>query len=76
MTSIPQVSVEPRPDGRWAVQSDSTSRADSLHDGKTDAIARARKLAENKRAELVIKDGSGQVAAKDSHGNDPKEIKG
>jgi hypothetical protein len=26
-----QVSVEPRPDGRWAVQTDGTQRADSLH---------------------------------------------
>lgn len=29
-----QVSVELRPDGRWAVQMDGTQRADSLHDKK------------------------------------------
>ena len=28
----PQVTVEPRPDGRWAVQTDTAQRADSLHD--------------------------------------------
>ena len=37
-----QVSVEPRPDERWAVQSDGAERADSLHYRKDDAIKRAR----------------------------------
>ena len=55
MARKPQVAVEPRPDGRWAVQTDGTSRADSLHDNKASAVSRARKLAENKKTELVIK---------------------
>jgi hypothetical protein len=71
-----QVSVEPRPDGRWAVQTNGTQRADSLHDKKPAAVARGRELAENKRAELVIKDERGRIIAKDSHGNDPRRIKG
>lgn len=71
-----QVSVEPRPDGRWAVQTDGTQRADSLHPRKSDAVARGRELAENKRTELVIKDERGRVKAKDSHGNDPRRFKG
>ena len=71
-----QVSVEPRPDGRWAVQTDGTQRADSLHDRKSDAVKRARELAENKGTELVIKDERGKAAGKDSHGNDPRRIKG
>ena len=53
-----------------------TQRADSLHARKSDATARARELAENKGAELVIKDERGRVTAKDSHGNDPRRIKG
>ena len=72
MARKPQVAVEPRPDGRWAVQTDGTSRADSLHDKKTDAVARARELAENKKTELVIKDAKGKIGPKDSHGNDPR----
>jgi hypothetical protein len=72
----PQVAVEPRPDGRWAVQTDGTQRADSLHARKSDAIRRARELAANKATELVIKDEKGRVAGKDSHGNDPHRIKG
>jgi ethanolamine utilization cobalamin adenosyltransferase len=76
MPRKPQVSVEPRQGGRWAVQTDGTQRADSLHARKSDATARARELAENKGAELVIKDERGRVTAKDSHGNDPRRIKG
>jgi hypothetical protein len=76
MPRKPQVSVEPRQGGRWAVQTDGTQRADSLHARKSDATARARELAENKGAELVIRDERGRVTAKDSHGNDPRRIKG
>jgi hypothetical protein len=76
MARRPQVSVEPRADGRWAVQTDGTHRADSLHDRKSDAVTRARELAENKQTELVIRDGAGRIEAKDSHGNDPRRIKG
>jgi len=76
MTRIPQVSVEPRTDGRWAVQTDGASRADSLHGSKGDAVKRGRQLAGNKHTELVIKNASGRVSGKDSHGNDPRRIKG
>jgi len=68
--------VEPRPDGRWAVQTNGTKRADSLHDRKSDAVKRARELAGNKATELVIKDESGRISGKDSRGNDPRRIKG
>jgi len=76
MARKPQVAVEPRSDGRWAVQTDSTQRAASLHDKKSDAIARGRELAGNKKTELVIKDERGRIVGKDSHGNDPRRIKG
>ncbi len=75
MARKPHVAVEPRKNGRWAVQTDGTSRADSLHDRKADAVARARELADSKRTELVIKNESGRIMAKDSHGNDPRRIK-
>jgi hypothetical protein len=47
-----------------------------LHDRKADAVKRARELAENKGTELVNKDENGRVVGKDSHGNDPRRIKG
>jgi uncharacterized protein DUF2188 len=72
-----QVAVEPRDGGkRWAVQTDGTQRADSLHDRKSDALGHARELAENKQAELIIKDERGVIIGKDSHGNDPRKIPG
>ena len=72
MPRKPQVAVEPRPDGRWAVQTDGTQRADSLHERQSDAIQRARELADNKKTELVIKGENGRIRAKDSHGSDPR----
>ena len=76
MARKPQVAVEPRADGRWAVQTDGKSRADSLHDRKSEAVARARELAANKGTELLIKDEKGRISGKDSQGNDPRRIKG
>jgi hypothetical protein len=43
---------------------------------RADAVKRGRELAENKQAELVIKSGSGPMSGKDSHGNDPRRVKG
>lgn len=76
MPRKPHVSVEPRPDGRWAVQTDGTTRADSLHDRKADAVTRARKLAANKRTELTIKNEAGRIMSKNSYGSDPRKIRG
>ena len=76
MARKPQVAVEPRKTGGWAVQTDGTKRADSLHERKSDAVARGRQLAENKKTELVIKNENGRIAQKNSHGNDPRRTKG
>ena len=57
--------------GRWAVQTDGTRRADSLHERKSDAVARGREVAKNKQTDLVIKNQNGRIADRDSHGNDP-----
>jgi hypothetical protein len=70
------IAVEPRPDGRWAVKKGGSQRASKLFDRKSDAVARARAQARRERAELVIKDASGRVDAKDSHGVDPRDIPG
>lgn len=76
MARTQQVSVEPRQGGQWAVQTDGTQRADSLHPRKSDAVKRGRELAKNKKTELVIKDENGRIAGKDSRGNDPRRIRG
>ncbi len=74
MARRPQVAVEPRPDGRWAVQTDGTMRADSLLPRKSDALRRARELAGHKHTELVIKGENGRIVGKDSQGNDRRQI--
>lgn len=74
-TSKPAVAVEPRPNG-WAVQTDGTKRAASLHDTKAEAIAAARAQAQRQGAELVIKNKDGRIGQKDSHGNDSPRAKG
>src|SRR4030095_7112991 len=45
MPRKPPVTVEPRPDGRRAVQTGGTKRADSLHERKVRAVQRGRELA-------------------------------
>jgi hypothetical protein len=70
------ISVEPRPDGRWAVQKDGTERASRVMDRKSDAVERARQQARRGQAELVINDHHGRIQSKDSHGHDPVRSKG
>jgi hypothetical protein len=76
MPRKPQVSVEPRPGGRWAVQTDGTQRAYRVSDRKADAVSIGRQVAMHQQAELVVKDERGRIQSKDSHGNDPRRIKG
>lgn len=71
-----QVSVEPRPNGRWAVQTDGTQRAYRVRDSKSEAIKIARSVAGNQGKELVIKNEMGRIHAKDSRGRDPRHIRG
>ena len=47
--------VEPRPDGRWAVQPIRRSAADSLHDTKKDAMELGCELARKSGGEQHIK---------------------
>jgi len=64
------VAVEPRPYGRWAVRTDGSERATSLHESKADAIARAREVAKQRRTELVIKNKDGTIAERNRYGLD------
>ena len=65
------LAVEPRPYGRWAVQTEGAERATSLHQTKADAIARAREVAKHRHTELVIKNKDGTIAQRDSYGREP-----
>jgi uncharacterized protein YdaT len=71
-----QVSVEPRSDGRWAVQTDGSQRAYRVKDNKSEAVRIARRVAGNKGVELTIRNERGRIVGKDSRGNDPRRIHG
>lgn len=51
MPRKPQVAVEPRPNGQWAVQTDGTQRAYRVTDTKAEAEVIARQVAKNKGTE-------------------------
>ena len=72
----PAIVVEPRPDGRWAVQTDRTQRAAKLHDTQSAAVADARRRAQGRGTELVVKDARGRIQSKDSHGRDRRDVRG
>jgi hypothetical protein len=72
----PAVVVEPRPDGRWAVQTDRTQRAAKLHDTQSAAIDDARRRAQGRGAELIVKGQDGAIRMRDSHGRDDRNERG
>jgi hypothetical protein len=72
MPRSPHITVEPRPDGRWAVQKDGTQRASKLFDRQSDAETRARQQARREGAELIVKGQDGRVQRRDSHGADDR----
>lgn len=61
--------------GQWAVESEKTPRAAGLFNRKTEAVARSREIAQNRRVESVIHRKDGTIQDKDSYGNDPNPPK-
>jgi len=68
--------VVPNPNGGWDVKKGGAEKA-SLHtDNKQDAIDRGREISRNQGTEFVIHGQNGVIQSKDSHGNDPRSVKG
>lgn len=67
--------VVPHEDG-WAIRAAGASRATATYGRKSDAVDRAREIAQNQRTELVIHGRDGQIQSKDSHGTDAFPPKG
>jgi len=67
--------VVPHPDG-WANKKGGAERASSVHSTKREAEAAACEQSKREGSELVVHGKDGQIQRKDSHGNDPKDIKG
>ena len=72
----PHITIEPRSDGRWAVQKDGTKRASQVFDRQRDAEARGRAQAQREGAELVVKGADGSIQRRDSHGADDPAKRG
>jgi hypothetical protein len=72
-----RVAVEPRPQGKWAVEKSSNSKASSLHRKKSAAVRKAKRMAKrNKPSELIIKKSNGRIQDKHSYGRDPRRYSG
>ncbi len=62
--------------GSWAVKGAGNERATSVHETQQEAIAAARDIAINNRAEMLIHNRQGQIRERNSYGNDPFPPKG
>lgn len=62
--------VVPRIDG-WAVRSEGSIRATSIHSSQREAIHAARKVAKKTAAQLVIHGRDGRIRERDSYASDP-----
>ena len=72
---MPNQHAVPRGSG-WAVKGEGNSRATAITSTKQEAIDKARNIARNQGAELVIHNRNGRISQKDSHGRDPYPPKG
>ena len=68
--------VVPNSKGGWDVKVSGGEKAIKHFDTKQPAVTAAREISKNQKTELVIHNADGKIAQKDSHGNDPKNIKG
>lgn len=64
-------------DDAWhnRVTGDSTTTG-GPHQTKEDAVAAGRDLAKERKVEHIIKNENGQIAERNSYGNDPQDVKG
>jgi hypothetical protein len=64
------------PNGGWDVKRDGGQKASVHTDTKQEAIDRGREISTNQGTEFFIHNKDGQIASRDSHGNDPFPPKG
>ncbi|MFY0628456.1 MAG: DUF2188 domain-containing protein [Reichenbachiella sp.] len=60
----------------WAVKGAGNERATKVTSTQKEAISIAREISKNQESELFIHGRNGQIRERDSHGNDPRNIKG
>jgi len=68
--------VVPNHNSGWDVKVGGGERAIKHFETKQPAVDLARQISNNQGSELVIHNKNGQIGQKDSHGHDPRRIKG
>lgn len=68
--------VVPNAKGGWDVKVGGGEKAIKHTDTKQEAVDAARQISQNQKSELVIHNKDGKIGQKDSHGHDPKDVKG
>ncbi|MBS3018702.1 hypothetical protein DJFAAGMI_01434 [Comamonas sp. PE63] len=68
--------VVPAKGGGWNVKVGGGERAIKHTPTKQEAVGVARTISRNQGSELLIHNKDGRIAQKDSHGADPRSIKG
>lgn len=69
------VEVFPQGDG-WGVQIEGESGQHGSYQTKDAAIDAARAEANEREVELIIRNQDGTIAARDTEGHDPRDVKG
>ncbi|MGL6066826.1 MAG: DUF2188 domain-containing protein [Cetobacterium sp.] len=67
--------VTKHPNG-WQVKGAGNSKATVVFNTQKEAQTRAIEIAKNQKSEVVIHGKDGRIRAKDSYGNDPRNIIG
>jgi hypothetical protein len=68
--------VVPNPQGGWDIRRGGAERVAGHFDQKAIAVDRGREISRNAGTELKIHDREGRIRQSDSHGHDPRKIKG
>ena len=68
--------IVPNTNGGWDIEQSNAQRSSGHFNTKQEAVERGRTISKNQKTEFVIHNQNGRIARKDSHGNDPKSIKG
>lgn len=61
---------------KWSVRKAGSMRASGTYDTQSEAISRARDVAQKQKTELFIHGRDGRIRERNSYGNDPNPPKG
>ncbi len=66
--------VVPNPNGGWDVKAERAKKATKHFDNQMDAYKYAQQIARNQRTEAFLHGRDGKIRARESYGNDPRNI--